>query len=224
MKRMKKVLSIVLSLAMILTSITVYNTKTAKADEGDIAEVVFTAQTKLVKENTQIEAYDENGTLIVDDEDDVTSVDNCVKYYSANKYLHFESDGKESKVLENDGPRVTWETVENAEKYIITATDDTTGKVLKTWEKGKTDTAHHFSNSDIQNGNAGTYTLTITAYDASNNAIIPEEYDTCQIKNCKKYYKDVTPDRKEDNVEQTDYTKAGEITDWKQLDGRTIGT
>ena len=31
MKRMKKVLSIVLSLAMILTSITVYNTKTAKA-------------------------------------------------------------------------------------------------------------------------------------------------------------------------------------------------
>ena len=36
--------------------------------------------------------------------------------------------------------------------------------------------------------------------------------------------KDVTPDRKEDNVEQTDYTKAGEITDWKQLDGRTIGT
>ena len=32
MKRMKKVLSIVLSLAMILTSIIVYNTKTAKAD------------------------------------------------------------------------------------------------------------------------------------------------------------------------------------------------
>ena len=54
---MKKVLSIVLSLAMILTSITVYNTKTAKADDGDIAEVVFTAQTKLVKENTQIDAY-----------------------------------------------------------------------------------------------------------------------------------------------------------------------
>ncbi len=48
MKRMKKVLSIVLSLAMILTSITVYNTKTAKAMMG-IAEVVFTAQTKLVK-------------------------------------------------------------------------------------------------------------------------------------------------------------------------------
>lgn len=38
MKRMKKVLSIVLSLAMILTSITVYNTKTAKAADGDITE------------------------------------------------------------------------------------------------------------------------------------------------------------------------------------------
>lgn len=35
MKRMKKVLSIVLSLAMILTSITVYNTKTAKADDDN---------------------------------------------------------------------------------------------------------------------------------------------------------------------------------------------
>ncbi len=46
MKRMKKVLSIVLSLAMILTSITVYNTKTAKADEGDVAEIKFTAATK----------------------------------------------------------------------------------------------------------------------------------------------------------------------------------
>ena len=37
MKRMKKVLSIVLSLAMILTSITVYNTKTAKAAEYDFS-------------------------------------------------------------------------------------------------------------------------------------------------------------------------------------------
>ena len=38
MKRMKKVLSIVLSLAMILTSITVYNTKTAKAEDGATTE------------------------------------------------------------------------------------------------------------------------------------------------------------------------------------------
>lgn len=35
MKRMKKVLSIVLSLAMILTSITVYNTKTTKAEDDN---------------------------------------------------------------------------------------------------------------------------------------------------------------------------------------------
>ena len=39
MKRMKKVLSIVLSLAMILTSITVYNTKTAKADGADASSI-----------------------------------------------------------------------------------------------------------------------------------------------------------------------------------------
>lgn len=39
MKRMKKVLSIVLSLAMILTSITVYNTKTAKADDADASSI-----------------------------------------------------------------------------------------------------------------------------------------------------------------------------------------
>lgn len=39
MKRMKKVLSIVLSLAMILTSITVYNTKIAKADGADASSI-----------------------------------------------------------------------------------------------------------------------------------------------------------------------------------------
>ena len=39
MKIMKKVLSIVLSLAMILTSITVYNTKTAKADGADASSI-----------------------------------------------------------------------------------------------------------------------------------------------------------------------------------------
>ena len=67
----------------------------------------------------RIEAYDENGTLIVADEDDVTSVGNCVKYYSENKYLNFKSDGKEASILKNDGPRVYWNTVENAEKYVI---------------------------------------------------------------------------------------------------------
>ena len=38
MKRMKKVLSIVLSLAMILTSITIYDAKTTKAEDGDVTE------------------------------------------------------------------------------------------------------------------------------------------------------------------------------------------
>lgn len=413
MKRMKKVLSIVLSLAMILTSITVYNTKTAKADDGDIAEVVFTAQTKLVKENTQIdaywekiansakdmvyiydskeaesitaestfeekysavssninwcwnrqggvggqkadgicrnygdngtstlytknggdytivvvsydadgnvvafgkktlttikystsitntklnlvgtnctelgtenprftwnsvakaekyiltatddgtgtilktwkitdnltkelsfnakevqngkagtytmriEAYDENGTLIVADEDDVTSVGNCVKYYSENKYLNFKSDGKEASVLKNDGPRVYWNTVENAEKYVITATDDETGATLKTWEFGKTTTEHYFWNSDVKDGKAGTYTLTITAYDASNQIITPQDDDTYQIKSCAKYYEAPAleeADKTEENVEQTGYTNAEDIKDWKKLEGRT---
>ena len=51
MKRMKKVLSIVLSLAMILTSITVYNTKTAKADDADSATPVGVEVTASVVNN-----------------------------------------------------------------------------------------------------------------------------------------------------------------------------
>ena len=51
MKRMKKVLSIVLSLAMILTSITVYNTKTAKADDADSATPVGVGVTASVVNN-----------------------------------------------------------------------------------------------------------------------------------------------------------------------------
>ena len=172
----------------------------------------------------RIESYDENGTLIVADEDDVTSVGNCVKYYSANKYLNFKSDGKEANVLKNDGPRVYWDTVENAEKYVITATDDETGATLKTWEFGKTTTEHYFWNSDVKDGKAGTYTLTITAYNASNQIITPQDDDIYQIKSCAKYYEAPAveeADKTEENVEQTGYTKAGEITDWKQLDGRT---
>lgn len=48
---MKKVLSIVLSLAMILTSITVYNTKTAKADDADSATPVGVEVTASVVNN-----------------------------------------------------------------------------------------------------------------------------------------------------------------------------
>lgn len=51
MKRIKKVLSIVLSLAMILTSITVYNTKTAKADDADSATPVGVEVTASVVNN-----------------------------------------------------------------------------------------------------------------------------------------------------------------------------
>lgn len=48
---MKKVLSIVLSLAMILTSITVYNTKTTKADDADSATPVGVEVTASVVNN-----------------------------------------------------------------------------------------------------------------------------------------------------------------------------
>ena len=51
MKRMTKVLSIVLSLAMILTSITVYNTKTTKADDADSATPVGVEVTASVVNN-----------------------------------------------------------------------------------------------------------------------------------------------------------------------------
>ena len=51
MKRMKKVLSIVLSLAMILTSITIYDAKTTKADDADSAIPVGVEVTASVVNN-----------------------------------------------------------------------------------------------------------------------------------------------------------------------------
>lgn len=51
MKRMKKVLSIVLSLAMILTSITIYDAKTTKAEDADSATPVGVEVTASVVNN-----------------------------------------------------------------------------------------------------------------------------------------------------------------------------
>ncbi len=79
----------------------------------------------------------------------------------------------------------------------------------------------YFWNSDVKDGNSGTYTLTITAYDANGQAITPMEDDVYVIKNCAKYFKFVDPDVTTTGVEQTGYTKAEDINDWIQLYGRT---
>ena len=169
----------------------------------------------------KIVAYDEDGKEIEADADDITSVSKCKKFYSTNKYLKFRSNGKEATVLESDGPTLNWDVVDGAESYKIVATDDKTGTVLKEWTLGKTVTKLYFWNSDVKDGNSGTYTLTITAYDANGQAITPMEDDVYVIKNCAKYFKFVDPDVTTTGVEQTGYTKAEDINDWIQLYGRT---
>ena len=64
MKRMKKVLSIVLSLAMILTSITVYNTKTTKAEDDN--EQAFSDFEVAVNEKQTIHLRDAEKCQIVE--------------------------------------------------------------------------------------------------------------------------------------------------------------
>lgn len=63
MKRMKKVLSIVLSLAMILTSITVYNTKTAKAEEeATPVDVTDTFKVTPIENSVKVDITWDNST------------------------------------------------------------------------------------------------------------------------------------------------------------------
>ena len=267
---MKKVLSIVLSLAMILTSITVYNTKTAKADDGDIAEVVFTAQTKLVKENTQIDAYWEKiansakDMVYIYDSKEAESItaestfeekysavssninwcwnrqggvggqkaDGICRNYGDNGtstlytknggdytivVVSYDADGnvvafgkktlttiKYSTSITNtklnlvgtnctelgtENPRFTWNSVAKAEKYILTATDDGTGTILKTWKITDNLTKElSFNAKEVQNGKAGTYTMRIEAYDENGTLIVADEDDVTSVGNCVKYY------------------------------------
>ena len=303
MKRMKKVLSIVLSLAMILTSITVYNTKTAKADGdneqafSDFKVVVNEKQTITAKwshkegykdyvyiySKTEAETIDKDTDFEKQDSHDAISTNNnwnwnansgvdadadniyrskdssietqkggewvlvvlrrkkddnsliafyksdvikTTEYIITNKKFNLRSTGIDyTKPIANAGPTFTWDAVSGAEKYIIEYIDEETKETIATYEYSNKQFTHYKYFSDIKGTKAGeTYTVKVSAKDSEGNTINYEDGDTYEIKGVAKYYEEPIveePDKVEENVEQTGYTKAGEITDWKQLDGRT---
>lgn len=299
MKRMKKVLSIVLSLAMILTSITVYNTKTAKADDdneqafSDFEVAVNEKQTitakwshkvgykdyvyiyskdeaETINESTDFKKQDSHDAISTNndwnwnqsadgvnaDADNIyrskdssietqkggewvlvvlrrkkddnslvafhkSDVIKTTEYVITNKKFNLRSTGIDyTKPVANAGPTFMWDAVSGAEKYIIEYIDEETNKIIATYDYTNKQFTHYKYFSDIKGTKAGeTYTVKVSAKDSEGSTINYEDGDTYEIKGVAKYYEEA--DKTEENVEQTGYTKAGEITDWKQLDGRT---
>ena len=292
---MKKVLSIVLSLAMILTSITVYNTKTAKADDdneqafSDFEVAVNEKQTitakwshkvgykdyvyiyskdeaETINESTDFKKQDSHDAISTNndwnwnqsadgvnaDADNIyrskdssietqkggewvlvvlrrkkddnslvafhkSDVIKTTEYVITNKKFNLRSTGIDyTKPVANAGPTFMWD----AEKYIIEYIDEETNKIIATYDYTNKQFTHYKYFSDIKGTKAGeTYTVKVSAKDSEGSTINYEDGDTYEIKGVAKYYEEA--DKTEENVEQTGYTKAGEITDWKQLDGRT---
>lgn len=299
MKRMKKVLSIVLSLAMILTSITVYNTKTAKADDDneqafsdfkvavnekqtitakwshkvgykDYVYIYSKAEAETINESTDFEKQDSHDAVSTNNEwnwnqsangvnadaDNIyrskdslietqkggewvlvvlrrkkddnslvafhkSDVIKTTEYVITNKKFNLRSTGVDyTKAVANAGPTFMWDAVSGAEKYIIEYIDEETNKIIATYDYTNKQFTHYKYFSDIKGTKAGeTYTVKVSAKDSEGSTINYEDGDTYEIKGVAKYYEEA--DKTEENVEQTGYTKAGEITDWKQLDGRT---
>ena len=299
MKRMKKVLSIVLSLAMILTSITVYNTKTAKADDDneqafsdfkvavnekqtitakwshkvgykDYVYIYSKAEAETINESTDFEKQDSHDAVSTNNEwnwnqsangvnsdaDNIyrskdslietqkggewvlvvlrrkkddnslvafhkSDVIKTTEYVITNKKFNLRSTGIDyTKAVANAGPTFMWDAVSGAEKYIIEYIDEETNKIIATYDYTNKQFTHYKYFSDIKGTKAGeTYTVKVSAKDSEGSTINYEDGDTYEIKGVAKYYEEA--DKTEENVEQTGYTKAGEITDWKQLDGRT---
>lgn len=296
---MKKVLSIVLSLAMILTSITVYNTKTAKADDdneqafSDFEVAVNEKQTitakwshkvgykdyvyiyskdeaETINESTDFKKQDSHDAISTNndwnwnqsadgvnaDADNIyrskdssietqkggewvlvvlrrkkddnslvafhkSDVIKTTEYVITNKKFNLRSTGIDyTKPVANAGPTFMWDAVSGAEKYIIEYIDEETNKIIATYDYTNKQFTHYKYFSDIKGTKAGeTYTVKVSAKDSEGSTINYEDGDTYEIKGVAKYYEEA--DKTEENVEQTGYTKAGEITDWKQLDGRT---
>ena len=296
---MKKVLSIVLSLAMILISITVYNTKTAKADDDneqafsdfkvavnekqtitakwshkvgykDYVYIYSKAEAETINESTDFEKQDSHDAVSTNNEwnwnqsangvnadaDNIyrskdslietqkggewvlvvlrrkkddnslvafhkSDVIKTTEYVITNKKFNLRSTGVDyTKAVANAGPTFMWDAVSGAEKYIIEYIDEETNKIIATYDYTNKQFTHYKYFSDIKGTKAGeTYTVKVSAKDSEGSTINYEDGDTYEIKGVAKYYEEA--DKTEENVEQTGYTKAGEITDWKQLDGRT---
>lgn len=148
------------------------------------------------------------------------------EYVITNKKFNLRSTGIDyTKAVANTGPTFMWDAVSGAEKYIIEYIDEETKKIIATYYYTNNQFTHYKYFSDIKGTKAGeTYTVKVSAKDSEGSTIHYEDGDTYEIKGVAKYYEAPAvedPDKTEKNVEQTGYTNAEDIKDWKKLEGRT---
>ena len=148
------------------------------------------------------------------------------EYVITNKKFNLRSTGIDyTTPVANTGPTFMWDAVSGAEKYIIEYIDEETKKIIATYYYTNNQFTHYKYFSDIKGTKAGeTYTVKVSAKDSEGSTIHYEDGDTYEIKGVAKYYEAPAvedPDKTEKNVEQTGYTNAEDIKDWKKLEGRT---
>lgn len=165
---------------------------------------------------------DDNSLVAFHKSDVIKTIESVI----TNKKFNLRSTGIDyTKPVANAGPTFIWDAVSGAEKYIIEYIDEETKKIIATYEYTNKQFTHYKYFSDIKGTKAGeTYTVKVSAKDSEGSTIHYENGDTYEIKGVAKYYEAPAvedPDKTEKNVEQTGYTNAEDIKDWKKLDGRT---
>lgn len=165
---------------------------------------------------------DDNSMVAFHKSDVIKTIESVI----TNKKFNLRSTGIDyTKPVANAGPTFIWDAVSGAEKYIIEYIDEETKKIIATYEYTNKQFTHYKYFSDIKGTKAGeTYTVKVSAKDSEGSTIHYENGDTYEIKGVAKYYEAPAvedPDKTEKNVEQTGYTNAEDIKDWKKLDGRT---
>ena len=165
---------------------------------------------------------DDNSLVAFHKSDVIKTIESVI----TNKKFNLRSTGIDyTKPVAKAGPTFIWDAVSGAEKYIIEYIDEETKKIIATYEYTNKQFTHYKYFSDIKGTKAGeTYTVKVSAKDSEGSTIHYENGDTYEIKGVAKYYEAPAvedPDKTEKNVEQTGYTNAEDIKDWKKLDGRT---
>ena len=165
---------------------------------------------------------DDNSLVAFHKSDVIKTIESVI----TNKKFNLRSTGIDyTKPVANAGPTFIWDAVSGAEKYIIEYIDEETKKIIATYEYTNKQFTHYKYFSDIKGTKAGeTYTVKVSAKGSEGSTIHYENGDTYEIKGVAKYYEAPAvedPDKTEKNVEQTGYTNAEDIKDWKKLDGRT---
>lgn len=165
---------------------------------------------------------DDNSLVAFHKSDVIKTIESVI----TNKKFNLRSTGIDyTKPVANAGPTFIWDAVSGAEKYIIEYIDEETKKIIATYEYTNKQFTHYKYFSDIKGTKAGeTYTVKVSAKDSEGSTIHYENGDTYEIKGVAKYYEAPAvedPDKTEKNVEQTGYTNAEDIKNWKKLDGRT---